>query len=203
MRAGWRISEEPLAAFALLLLLPAAASVLEHHLFGTPYPLNRTALPFATILGACVTVLLERAPRSRVLTGACVGGSLLLTAHLLWVANVTHVLVWKPDADVKRAVERLQHEYETEFHRSGRLRLTLNWPLKMAVGFYKDQRGLDWLDMAVTEYGEGSDFDFFLFLDGRHDFGYEADPAFLERSREWIVESYPVSDTYLIRGEMK
>jgi len=202
-RAGWRLSEAPLTVFVLLLVMPAAASMVQHHLFGTPYPLNRTALPFATILAACVATGLERTPSSRAVAVVCGGGTLMLAAHLLCVANVTHVLIWKPDADVKRTVERLEQEYEARFERTGRLRLTMNWPLKMAVGFYKDQRGLDWMETAVTEYGEGEEFDYFLHLGGRHDFGYEADPALLDRFRDRIAESYPVSGTYLIRGEAR
>ena len=143
--AGRRIA----GLFVPALALCVAGSVLLHRLFGTPYPMDRTALFFLPLLAASgaagIDVLASAAGRFARAVGSVTGSVLVLAAVWNGVrsANLDHAQLWSYDADAKRVITDLgaMHQREgIQIHVGG------NWTFEPALNFYRVTRRLDWLD---------------------------------------------------------
>jgi hypothetical protein len=198
--------ENPVCVYLLLLVILALGTTIQHHVLGTRFLMERTALLFVPLFA--ITLLsgwetwMARRRLSRPLSVATAVLILLIGAHGLKAANLAWTHTWKFDADVKDVVTLLEDEYRRNSGARDEMRLMVSWPLKMAVRFYRRERNLSWLKEIIFDPAEDSQhYDFFYLLGGRHEFGYEMDEEYFQARKDQVVRFFPNSNTYLLRGE--
>ncbi len=134
------------------LVLAAAGSVAQHAMVGTPYLEDRTAMFFLPLLALSAAGGLDA-------LAAAPGRALRIAGHALAVtlagiaafssirsANFDHTTIWRYDADVRRVLDDL-----TGLHEKGleRVRLGGDRVFGPALSFYRETRGLAWLEPIV------------------------------------------------------
>ncbi|HYG63911.1 MAG TPA: hypothetical protein VEL74_15140, partial [Thermoanaerobaculia bacterium] len=101
------------AVVSAIAVVTAVGILLQHHLFGTRFVIDRSALFFLPLffltLGAAVDREIEAGGRmGRTLFAGAYGVlSLLLLVHTAGRANLTHTDAWRYDADTERMIEAL------------------------------------------------------------------------------------------------
>ncbi len=201
-RHGLVLARSEPMVFFLLLALPALTTTALHHLLGTRFLLERTALLFVPLFAAAVLAAGREwvAGRWRGPVRAGLAAlALLLAVNTARAANLRWTLSWRYVADVRDVMLLLQEEHS----RSGEpARLVMSWPFKMPVYYYARQWGLDWLEVEVFEYGpEKHDYDYFYVLGKDYEFGYTFNRPFFDARRDQIIRTYPISESYLLRRD--
>ena len=146
-------------ALTAILLGGAAATVLQHSLFGTPFLLNRTASWMLLLLLLLLVFEVEVGLASGTRFGRAASRTCGWTAAALSVlhaglcANTRFAILQYPDADTKAMLRDLE-ALEASGAGERRLRLGRSWELAPAIEFYRVTRGLGWLDPIVD--GPGS-----------------------------------------------
>lgn len=148
------------ALLCSLPLLTALICLAQHHLLGTSFPVDRTALFFVPMLAVALVVASVAAER-RSLTHALLGGSaLLLCVNAQRSLNLHYFAQWRYDASTEQMLEMLDRV------RQGRpVRLGANWLFEPSINYYRELNGLSWL-APVDRSGLRDDFDYYFFLPG-------------------------------------
>jgi hypothetical protein len=199
-RHGSSLPRTPALVFFLLLCLPALSTTVLHHLAGSRFLTERTALLFVPLFGVAVAhaaAIWAEGRWGRAARAGLVAAALLLAAHAARSGNARYTFTWRHGADVTEVVRLMEDEHR----RSGTpVSLMVSWPFKMPIRYYARQRDLGWLTVEVLEYDlDDRARDFYYLLGGAHDLGHPVDRAFLDAHRGWIVRSFPVSGSHLLR----
>ena len=141
-----------------VLVLGALACVLEHVLFRTPFPINRTAvwmLPLFLLLAAAeIDVGASSGGRLlRAAAGLLAGGAVVAcAAHLALSANTRFAILQYHDADTKQMLTDLASLRRPD-GAPGRVSLRASWELIPSIEYYRLTRPLSWLDPATVVPG--------------------------------------------------
>jgi hypothetical protein len=140
---------------AAVLVLAILAPVLQHHLFKTLYPTDRTALYYLHIACLAGVFLLDEGahPRriGRALTTIC---SLIVIVAMLFhfskTANLTKTYIWAYDAATRQVMLDIG-EYFDSAGRPQRVTLANFWAFEPSINYYRARLGYDWLTPANRE----------------------------------------------------
>jgi hypothetical protein len=189
---AWKRSEFSFAAvLTIILALSAAASVLEHSLFGTLYPIERVALGFIPLSGLFAVFAIEEIvsgePLARNVSFAVRACSpllvLVMVAHFARTANLSHTLSWQYDSETKMAVMEIPKHFDVT---AGQVvRVDSYWAYEPSINYYRARLNYTWL-LPVKE-----NFDVF----------YGSGQSFAERgiARYTVLQDYPVTGNLLVR----
>ena len=191
LRPGAASRTRALAALAVLVSGCAIGSIVQHHLLGVRYLTDRTAL-YLLLLTLFVAVLLadeagRKGSRTRYALPMLAA---LMTVHLLGSLNLTHVLEWKVESDVRRALADIARRREPgQGERPVMLGPTLE--LEAPINFYRLVDTLRWLAPADRRRRTLALNDFYLYTAPEW---RAADTAAFE-----LLERYETSETVLLR----
>jgi hypothetical protein len=132
----------PLVACAVP-LVTASICVVQHYVLGTKYPVDRTALFFVPMLSVMLVTASRAAPSARVCVSALGIAALLLSLNAARSLNFRYQAQWGYDAATRRMLEHL-----SDARGGKRVLLGLHWLFGPAVRYYREQLGLDWLQVA-------------------------------------------------------
>ncbi|HOB52586.1 MAG TPA: hypothetical protein PK176_09550 [Acidobacteriota bacterium] len=183
----------PAALLTAAVLLP----VLQHLVFQTLYPKERTALfylpLFATALIAAVDWLTRRPDRRwpGALGLALIAGFAAVLGWQFARSFDPHTCyTWRYDAHNDAVLRRI--DQDRRIHRPDRIvRLGINWMMEPSLNFYRVTRGYDWL-APVTRTGIDS---------GDYDYIYAFAPEVRagDRDRHTWLAAFPDTQTMLVR----
>jgi hypothetical protein len=143
----WRAKDYRSRLFTVAVLLSAviAGSITEHILFGTKYPLERTALLLLPLLGLFFYYAIERllcmvGRRNILYKGVPVFVSLVIIVPLLYNfaanANLTHTYTWKYDANTKDAAQVIKRYTGKQVGHQGLFTISNDWIFEPSLNYY-------------------------------------------------------------------
>jgi hypothetical protein len=196
----WRGSWKDGALVAAITAVAALGIVLQHHLLGVRFVIDRAALFFLPLfcftLGAAVDRTLAtfsaRGLRgARIALGTSFGAVVLvLLAHASICANLTHTFSWKYDADTARMIDDLAAWKEAREPGTARARsLGVHWLYEPSVNFYIKSREVSWLEPVNREGVASGDYDYYFYPPQEGDL--------LAGRRLVRITKYPVSGNIL------
>jgi hypothetical protein len=127
--------------------------LIAHHAIGLLYPLDRTGLYFLPLAGLAIpatSAALQRLPRAVAISRACAAFGGLIALQYALQLNWTHFYIWQYDADTKAIVKFLV----AQDHKAS-VRVGTSWPLDPALNYYRETRGLTWLQPLTREGPDG------------------------------------------------
>jgi len=181
-----------LLLFLLLFLLTAIGWILQFHLFGTPYLMSRTALSLWPLMAFILTLMLDHPkPGSslRPYTSLAAGFlSIPLMINFLLVANVTHTLEWRFDADTKAIATYL--ERQRPVRPTLQVTIACSWIYEPTLNYYRLSQGYSWF-AAVDRRGPFIPSDFQVVI--------PEDADSLKKLNAIPLMRYPVSGSVLLQ----
>jgi len=149
----------PLLASSLLLLVAALSTVVQHHGLGTPYLTGRTGLfliPLFWVMAICLWTSVRPA-RSRRFAGVLAGGAALASlVSLLTSLNGSLALDWRYDATTEQVVDLLEQQRASS---AAPTVVGVNWRFAPTMVFYRQTRGLPWLQVVENADTHHSELD--------------------------------------------
>lgn len=147
-----------LSRITILLTLMISASVMQHYIFGTLYPSERTSLLFIPLFGllvyfmVCETTLLFK-PLYAGLISTCimVGLALPLLYNFNKSINLKYTHEWIYDSNSKQVIQDIESDYIKHKTCGPRVRLQTSWGLEPALTYYKITRSMEYLDIFTEE----------------------------------------------------
>lgn len=204
VRRGFRFLDAPMVWFAVLLVVPALAMILQHEWMGSLFPIYRTALYLVPIFCLGVTYMLREwaGMKAGKVAAFFIAGciSIPLCLHNRHSLNLDHTAEWLVDADTPKAL----HDLETDFKTSGEdgpISIGCSWPLRSSINYYRTVWKWDWM-LPVDAKGCQPGHRYYLVMgdglecnlpDDRMPFGKDGG------SRK--IGTYPVSGVSLWRAE--
>ncbi|MEX2263424.1 MAG: glycosyltransferase family 39 protein [Bryobacteraceae bacterium] len=181
-RSIWLRVEVPIAAVAVLGTIALAVAVRSagrrplllvsgsmavtfglifaaHQLFGTPYPMTRTAIYWIPLSALAATLLAAQAPRP-----VRIAGYAILLACALQFAiqfQVESYAEWRYDAGSKRVIARMR-EYHA-LHPRENVAVRASWLVESSLNFYRQMHNLTWMEPVKREDFNRS-HDYFVLL---------------------------------------
>ncbi|OGV67163.1 MAG: hypothetical protein A2283_06040 [Lentisphaerae bacterium RIFOXYA12_FULL_48_11] len=167
----WQLKKNMSEDFADIFLVSMAISVtaslviFQHFVFGTPYPLDRTALHFLILFEVLCVLLfayfwasVRKVVRvtALILLVVCAAGSCF---HAMRVANLGHSLIWKYTADVEQVLEDIEADVKARGI-SGKIRLGISWMFEPSLNYYYAVKRPFWLPI-VTREGIKGEYDYY------------------------------------------
>lgn len=130
-----------------VLLLTVLAPIAEHLIWGSLFPLDRTALSYMPLVALVIVFPLDKLKQgvSKVVSLVI---TMLMVIHFSKTANLTHTLIWRYDADTKAAMLELEKRFAGS---AGTVRIGNTWLLEPSINYYRVVRHLDWLSPATRE----------------------------------------------------
>jgi hypothetical protein len=191
LKSGVAPRVRALAALAALVTGCAVGSIAQHYLLDVRYLTDRTAL-YLLLLTMFVAVLLadeaaRKGSRSRYALPMLAA---LMTVHLFGSLNVTHVLEWKVESDVRRALADVARRRDPG-QRARPVILGPTLELEAPINFYRLVDTLRWLAPADRRRRTLPLNDFYLYTVPEW---RSADTAAFE-----LLERYETSETVLLR----
>lgn len=196
----WKGSWKEGALVAAITAVAAAGIILQHHLLGVRFVIDRAALFFLPLffftLGAAVDRTLAMLSRrglrgGRIVLGISFGTVVLvLLAHASVCANLTHTFSWKYDADTARMIDDLVAWNEAREPGTARAKsLGVHWLYEPAVNFYIKSREISWLKPVNREGVASWDYDYYFYP--------PREGVLLARKPLVRIAKYPVSGNIL------
>lgn len=183
-RAAWNGDLVP----AWVCAVPISTSivcVVQHHALDTKYPVDRTALFFIPMFALALVIASRAIADGRVAALVLGVAALALSANAARSLNLRYLAQWQYDAATRRMLEDLDAE------RGARpVRLGIHWLFEPTVNYYREVRGLDWLQHSGRT-GLLGDHDFYYYRD--------EDQADVNALRLERVHRYGRSQTVLAR----
>lgn len=174
------VREQYLLAASLLPLVASAAAFAQHHLFGTQYQVNRTALLFIPQCALSVFLFFvaqfEEKPRLlRAMLPALIG--IFCVVHLFRVAQFKFTSEWGYDAQTKEMVFYL----DKKIPKGTKIKLGVDWIYHPSSSYYLKTRRLDFAEQPLA-YAKK------LRQDGYYDYYYVQPSAVPELEANYEVE---------------
>jgi len=150
---------------SLIASITAAAVMVQNCIFGTPYPMDRTALHFLLYFGVICVLLAEYFMSSgrAIVRIAAVCLLVVLSSgsvgHALTNANLDHSLVWKYDADVKQMLVDIDADISQRGIK-GKIAFGISWTFEPSINYYYAVKRPAWLPI-VTRDGIKADYDYY------------------------------------------
>ncbi len=174
----------------IVLFLSGLSTVLQHHLFGTLYLIDRTAL-FLVVLFTLVLVFLIREISLIKKNAALIGyfSATTLLVHFFLSFNLTYVLEWKFDADTRTMLADLEKEKQIL---PGRRSMSIGVPFwfETGINYYRDINDLTWLNATVRSDQKDPMYDFLYLL--------PSDAKLLSDSIV-VIKTYPLTGNVLAK----
>lgn len=137
-----------LTTLILLIGLCSLSTIIQHHLMGTPYLLDRTVL-FLVVLFSLIFVffLAELLQLKKAVLFIGLISAAFLLFHFFMTFNFQYVLEWKYDADTKQMLADLNEQKTIPV---GKETISIGIPLTFdpAINFYREKDDLTWLNTA-------------------------------------------------------
>ena len=165
-------------------------TILQHHIMGSPYLIDRTAIFFIPLMLFSLSWLVVQLNEGLVRNILAFGFVFLTTINLLSSLNVTYLLDFKEYADVKTAMQMIRNdEHLPEEGFSIGKSIYINAP----INFYRIKYGLERIDQSGLEYCEETENTEYYYL-------FEKDVSCLESKKVELMQYLPISRTYLYRA---
>lgn len=138
------------AVLMLMLALAVVAPIMEHHLLGAPYPIERIALYYVPLAGVLAMFLVDEnlvlaGRTTRMIGNLCcallVGG---MTLHFSRTANLSHTMTWAYDAETRNAMLEIGRYFASNGSH-GEITVGNNWVFEPAMNYYRKRLPYDWL----------------------------------------------------------
>ncbi len=178
------------AVVLAVVCVAALQAALQHWLFGTPYPFQRTALFLLPLLLLYVVLLADALATFGRVAMVSVSTVLVLLAagsvwHFLGVANVTHTLDWPSDRSTEGLFRLLERRPQAERRQVDVARVGVEWQHYPVARYYAaraSMAGPTRYDVTVLP-GDGRSLDY-VYANAASDF-----------RRATLVQQFPASGT--------
>lgn len=140
--------------------------IVAHHTIGLLYPLDRTGLYFLPLAGLAITGIaagLRDRPRAIAISRVCAAFAGLIALEYALQLNRTHFYIWRYDADTKAIVGFLAGR-----NHAASVRVGASWPLDPALNYYRERRGLTWLE-PLARQGPDGEYDYYILCEPEQD----------------------------------
>jgi hypothetical protein len=181
-----------LIVLLLLLLLIIGGTVLQHHLIGTLYIIERAVL-FVFVLFLLIVVFLINEFSKRGSKWFFVGYPLAVISlvHLFCSANFKYVYDWKEDCETKEMLldlERIKDQPESKYN------VMIGIPLffESSINYYRTVNGLNWLNQVSRANELNYINDYFFITEKQY---LLADKDSLE-----LIKTYPITKNVLAKS---
>lgn len=204
VRHGFRLLDTPMAWFAVLLLVPALAMILQHKWLGSMYPIYRTALYLVPLFCLGVVYLLwewARTGAGKVVAFIVAGCIFLpLCLHNAHSLNFHHTAEWLVDADTPEALHDMEKDFKATSE-AGPISMGCSWPLRSSINYYRMVWKWDWL-LPVDTKGCPPGHRYYLIMGDGLECGLpEERMPFGKDGGVRKIGEYPVSGVSLWRAE--
>lgn len=180
-----------LTSLLLLIGLCSLSTIVQRHVLGTPYLIERTALflmvLFNLILAFSISEFVKL--KKRVIWLGYTSGGLALT-HFLLAFNFSYVLEWKQNADSKEMISDLEKIKEIPKEKET-VSVGITLMFETAINFYREKNNLTWLNTARRHGTLYMQHDYF-FLEQRYLHKFNMDSI-------EIIKSYPLTGNILAK----
>lgn len=172
-----------------LLIALEVGTILQHHIMGSPYLIDRTAIFFIPLMLFSLSWLVVQLNEGLVRNILAFGFVLLTSINLLSSLNVTYLSDFKEYADVKTAMQMIRDdEYLPEDGFSVGKSIYMNAP----INFYRVKFGLERIEQSGLEYCEETENTKYYYM-------FEKDIPCLVSKNVELMQYFPISRTYLYR----
>jgi hypothetical protein len=180
---------------SLIAVITMTLISLQHFHFGTPYPMDRTAIHFIIFFKVICVLLVEwfvssdMRPVRVVAAGLFVVMTVGLVCHAVQKANLRYSLIWKYDADIKEMLGDVKSDLVQHGGRQ-KIRFGINWRFEPSINYYYAVKRPEWLPI-VTRDGIKGEYDYYYV---RPD-----DRGELLKKNVEIFREYPLTGNILAR----
>ncbi|MGO9021072.1 MAG: ArnT family glycosyltransferase [Syntrophobacteraceae bacterium] len=184
-------------------LLCAASCLIQFHLFGALYPMERTALYFLPLFVLSVVFFADHFTQRFQSTGRIILVPVLALASILacWnflgTANLAKTYSWCCDANTKDMVDQLSREYSSRagMDKPRKIELGVDWMFEPAVNYYRLSRRLTWLDKVTRDdiYKRPAGYDYYYVLDSNK-------AKLMKCRRISVIKTFLPAETDLMMG---
>lgn len=164
-------------------------SILQHHLLGSPYLVDRTALFFIPLLLFSLSWLIFQLKKGVVLNVTASLCVLLTVVNLFASANLTYLLDFKEYADTEKAMLMIADDSAVP---KGAFTIGKSIYMNAPINFYRVKHGLERIHQSGLEFCDESE-------DTKYYYLFEKDIACIEDKEVKLMHYFPVSRTYLYR----
>jgi hypothetical protein len=181
-----------LPALVFLLCSCALATVVQHDVLKVRYLTGRTAL-YLLLLGTFVAVELgdTMAREHHRCKYSLPVAAVLVAVHFLACVNVSYVLEWKVEGDVKRMIADVAAAKDTMAPTGRTTVLGMNIEFEAPINFYRFVDGLTWLNVADRRMKLHPLSDFYLYTD--------SDWRAVDPNSFVVLKTYPLTGAFLVR----
>jgi hypothetical protein len=196
--AGIRFFRKKISTHALFLItcilligISAVSTIIQHHVLGTLYLIDRTAL-FLVVLFTVMLVFFidELSVEQKWASSILYLSALILTIHFSFAFNLDYSLEWKPDADTKAMLADLEKIKEIP---KGKNNVSISIPLlfETDINFYRDVKKLTWLNTVARSKKR----------DRLEDYYYLSKREFITLNQDSVqlLKSYPLTGNVLAK----
>lgn len=155
----WDFRSVMLRALLFCLIAGGGGSIVQHHLLGTPYLLNRTAIwmvpcfLLVIVLEADIVLTGGAGVARRIVTAITWSLTVGSVAHFALSANSQYAILQYHDADTKEMLRDLSRVHERSATRGKPVDLEASWELVPAIEYYRVTKRLSWLRDVTTVAG--------------------------------------------------
>lgn len=179
--------------FLSILFLILLSNSLQHHLFNSPYLVERFALFLVPLFGFILIFLLNflmTSEKPMKIIGFSLSSGLIIA--MLWhfnnCYNFKYTFNWDYDADTKNMLLDLSKEKENT--KVKKVRLGITWLFEPTINFYRQTKNLDWLE-EVDRKGIRSNYDYYYVA--------KIDEDKIPKLNKTLIKKYPVSESTLLK----
>jgi hypothetical protein len=137
-----------LGSMLTLLSLCSLSTIIQHHMMGTPYLIDRTALFLVVLFNLIFIFFIAEISRTIFRISLFLyASSAFLIVHFAICLNLDYVLEWRYDANTKEMLSDLEKIKKIP---GGKETLSIGIPLIFdpAINFYREKNNLTWLNTA-------------------------------------------------------
>jgi len=189
----------------VFLVMSAFLTILQHHLLGTRFLIERTAIFFIPLflLLACVlfkNIAVQRNRLSSTVMFLWYAWIIIISGHYMSSLNIHAYLDWQYDSDTKHAINDL-HEWaiENDLDKTPR-QVGINWIFEPSINYYIKKNKLDWLQFA-NRNGPDGEFDYYYVVGESHEIlsghTFITIHDLVIKHNLIVIKEYPISNTYL------
>jgi hypothetical protein len=172
-----------------LLIVLEVGTILQHHVMGSPYLINRTAIFFIPLILFSFSWLIDQLRDGLLRNILAFGFVFMSVINLLSALNISYLLDFKEYADVQTAMKMVRDDERIP---KADFAIGKSIYLNAPINFYRVKYGLERIAQSGLEYCEETDQTKYYYL-------FEKDIECVASKETELIYAFPVSHTYLYR----
>ncbi len=173
-----------------ILIAIETGSILQHHLIGSPYLIDRTAIFFIPLILFALSWIVLQLKEGLIRNIVAFAFIFLSLINVLSSLNVSYLLDFKEYADADKAIQMI---YEDDSLPQDGFSIGKSIYMNAPINFYRVKYGLERIEQSGLEYCEETQNTKYYYM-------FEKDISCLEDKDVELMQYFPISRTYLYRA---